>query len=590
MIIQCEECQTRFRLADDKIKPDGTKVRCSKCRHVFTVMPPEPEPEPEQSPEPVDFGAFNMEKVTEEEPPASTEEPAAARPSPEPATESDTPSDELDFTGLEQEMEAREDASGELAEDFSFADTSEAAAEEETGDPEARTFDFTETSDSEPGETDFASAFSESKSADADETAWSLGDEEPPWTEQDPGALDFTTEAPEPSDSSAETERTEAPETNVPGEFAFDEEGSDGQAFAFDAETEDDRTFQFDEEETDSRAFSFDEEAAASDLRESEEEPSTFDFGDGGDAFSFDNEPTAGDEPGATTWTEEEKEEGPSFDFDEPQFETEAPPASPSQEEGGLHFGEIDFADDTGTEGPTVSGDDEFAGATLARSEESEAVDRPKPEASRPGSEDRDRREAPLPAPKKAPRKKSPMSRVLLLLVLLLIVLGGAAGYFYLQDGGFDLNRIAQRFPFLQAYLGQPAEVAEAPQIGINITSSTYVNNRNVGQLLVIQGEAVNNYPKARSAITIKGILLDEQGRVLRQQTVFCGNPLSTEKLQTLPFSNIEEAMNNQFGDSLSNMNVAAGAKIPFTVVFRNLPEGIANINIEIVDSKPAGS
>ena len=42
MIITCEQCQARFRMADEKLKPGGTKVRCSKCRHVFTVMPPEP--------------------------------------------------------------------------------------------------------------------------------------------------------------------------------------------------------------------------------------------------------------------------------------------------------------------------------------------------------------------------------------------------------------------------------------------------------------------------------------------------------------------------------------------------------------------
>jgi hypothetical protein len=48
--------------------------------------------------------------------------------------------------------------------------------------------------------------------------------------------------------------------------------------------------------------------------------------------------------------------------------------------------------------------------------------------------------------------------------------------------------------------------------------------------------------------------------------------------------------MNNEFGDSLSNINIAAGASIPFTIVFRNLPAGVANINVEVVDSKPGGS
>ena len=82
MIVQCEACQTRFRLADEKIKPTGTKVRCSKCKVVFTVTPPEPEPAEEA----VDFGSFNMEKVTEDV-------PSEAAASPE-NTPSDTPEPE----------------------------------------------------------------------------------------------------------------------------------------------------------------------------------------------------------------------------------------------------------------------------------------------------------------------------------------------------------------------------------------------------------------------------------------------------------------------------------------------------------------
>ena len=39
MVIECSSCQARFKLADDKIKESGTKVRCTKCREVFTVFP-----------------------------------------------------------------------------------------------------------------------------------------------------------------------------------------------------------------------------------------------------------------------------------------------------------------------------------------------------------------------------------------------------------------------------------------------------------------------------------------------------------------------------------------------------------------------
>lgn len=42
MIVQCEHCRTKFRLADDRVSQTGVKVRCSKCAHVFTVSrPPE---------------------------------------------------------------------------------------------------------------------------------------------------------------------------------------------------------------------------------------------------------------------------------------------------------------------------------------------------------------------------------------------------------------------------------------------------------------------------------------------------------------------------------------------------------------------
>ena len=39
MVITCENCHTRFNLDPDLLKPTGSKVRCSQCRHVFTAFP-----------------------------------------------------------------------------------------------------------------------------------------------------------------------------------------------------------------------------------------------------------------------------------------------------------------------------------------------------------------------------------------------------------------------------------------------------------------------------------------------------------------------------------------------------------------------
>jgi predicted Zn finger-like uncharacterized protein len=45
MIITCTECSTGFNFDDSLIKENGSKVRCSICKHIFTVYPPPQEPE-----------------------------------------------------------------------------------------------------------------------------------------------------------------------------------------------------------------------------------------------------------------------------------------------------------------------------------------------------------------------------------------------------------------------------------------------------------------------------------------------------------------------------------------------------------------
>ena len=41
MIIQCDSCQTKFKLNESAIKGAGVKVRCTKCQAVFVVTRPE---------------------------------------------------------------------------------------------------------------------------------------------------------------------------------------------------------------------------------------------------------------------------------------------------------------------------------------------------------------------------------------------------------------------------------------------------------------------------------------------------------------------------------------------------------------------
>ncbi len=50
MIIECEKCHVKFNLDENLLKETGSKVRCSRCKHVFTAFPPERELQIEEAP------------------------------------------------------------------------------------------------------------------------------------------------------------------------------------------------------------------------------------------------------------------------------------------------------------------------------------------------------------------------------------------------------------------------------------------------------------------------------------------------------------------------------------------------------------
>jgi predicted Zn finger-like uncharacterized protein len=63
MIVTCPQCQTRFRIPDDRVTPKGVKVRCTRCRHTFRVSRPADPPEETQDP----FAQFSPSDALSEE-------------------------------------------------------------------------------------------------------------------------------------------------------------------------------------------------------------------------------------------------------------------------------------------------------------------------------------------------------------------------------------------------------------------------------------------------------------------------------------------------------------------------------------------
>ncbi len=186
-----------------------------------------------------------------------------------------------------------------------------------------------------------------------------------------------------------------------------------------------------------------------------------------------------------------------------------------------------------------------------------------------------------VPGPPAAP-KKSSSSGVLTVCLFLLLILGGAAAFFFWKQG--QLPVVDQ---LLRQLTGGGLAAAPAGRVDLEGLEYLVVSGGPSGDLFVIRGRAVNRFPEARSAIQVKGALFNAQGQVIRQQTVYCGNPLDDAALRSLPFTKVQEAMNNQFGEALSNLNVPSGKSISFTIAFNGVPAGLAEYTVEVVDSQP---
>lgn len=186
--------------------------------------------------------------------------------------------------------------------------------------------------------------------------------------------------------------------------------------------------------------------------------------------------------------------------------------------------------------------------------------------------------------PQTAPVKKggaaSSIIRILLLLILGILIVGGVFVY---MNGTDQLNQTIQQF-----FGQQNNRPVQTGQITLEQLEGKFIQNQQDGEFFLIRGKAVNEFSEARAAIQVKGVIFDQNGKPLLQKTVFCGNPIEDEKIQSLSFLELEKIMGNQFGDELSNMNVASQQAIPFDIVFKDLPKNLSEFSVKVTSSKPA--
>ena len=161
---------------------------------------------------------------------------------------------------------------------------------------------------------------------------------------------------------------------------------------------------------------------------------------------------------------------------------------------------------------------------------------------------------------------KKRISKPVLLLLFATLLIGSAYGTYVL------INSLGINIPFVSNLLKPEVQEAGNLKIYISEINNKFVENSKIGKLLVITGKAKNGYSDARSYISIISKLYTKDKILSKTKTVYCGTVLSELDLINIELDSINNRLSNRFGDNKSNVQVKAGAIIPFMVVFADLP------------------
>ena len=188
--------------------------------------------------------------------------------------------------------------------------------------------------------------------------------------------------------------------------------------------------------------------------------------------------------------------------------------------------------------------------------------------------------EAPLSVPF---REKPGSSRSLIIvLVIILLLLTASITIFFVSPG-----LIPDSLSFLK-----PTKKSEITDIGVRRLSfkavnGSFIKSHNEGQRFVIKGTVINNYPRSRSFILLKGSILDDKGRVVKRILVYAGNTYTEKQISEMPLKELSQGLKNRDGKGKINLNIKSGGAVPFMIIFENLPDNISEFTVEGVSSSP---
>jgi predicted Zn finger-like uncharacterized protein len=650
MRVTCENCSTKFNLDESRVKFTGSKVRCSRCKHIFTVYPPQPEEEaavldmelgydePEASEgEDLDTGAVeeaiasdffpDEETVPEEEEmtddldlsdiekmlqvEGSPEEPvtggaSSAGEEPVEEGEDDFPSEEEVGSGLESlDLSDFE----KILED---SDEGDELLEEKSEDDQDLVFDLDEDLDLQAAEEQLSPT-----------TELDLGDLEKMFESEEESESSLDLE-PEPEDTGLmlpEVEEEVLSGDTEPGAetelLGFDvdmdsEEGSSeegtldlgGETLDLNLDLEDELSAETPAEEPESLNLEpeLDMDLGASmgeaPAGETEDLGLTLTLEPDMDEAAPDEEAAAGETEGLGLELEPESE-SPGLVL-EPDTDEDAGTEEKAEGDGSLSE-QLEMAFDAPEEGAAEIVADE--GSEEASTDFDDDMDVDFPDDAVPDIPDEDEdfviddeAEEELEEEgageievEKTPKRGGKKVVLWILSVILVLLVAFAALVFLNFKGIVPVPYLDQLpIPFLSSQKASQGADSGNLKILTSDVDSRFLENDKAGRMFIITGKVKNDYSEVRSHIQVSGSLYTRGKTLADTATAYCGNIIADLELSQMTPAAVRTRLGTPSGDNNTNVNVESGGERPFMIVFFNLPESLDEFTVAVRSSEPA--
>lgn len=184
------------------------------------------------------------------------------------------------------------------------------------------------------------------------------------------------------------------------------------------------------------------------------------------------------------------------------------------------------------------------------------------------------------------PAKRSSRKGLWILLILLALGVLSAAGYFLFPNLVSDLPFVRGGGPGSDLSQKTGMDIEGVKDIALQDVRQYFVNNEKVGELFVIEGSAVNNFPTVKERIKLQAELYDAQGQVVQSKQFLCGNTASLFQLQVLSREELNAVLQAKVGVLTNNTNLETGQAVPFMVVFYNPPGSVQEFGLSVVEAR----